>query len=66
MAQNATSNRADVPGADAQAQNAETYEDLYDGFVDGATSGEHRRLRIVDGNFDDGWVASDAVVEVRR
>jgi len=41
-----TSNRGDVPGADDDAQSAETYNRLFDAFIDGAESGEHRKLRI--------------------
>jgi len=41
-----TSNRGNVPGADSQAQSAETYNNLFDAFIDGAESGEHRKLRI--------------------
>jgi hypothetical protein len=43
-----TSNRGDVPGAGDQAQTAERYNDLFDAFIDGAQSGEHRKLRIED------------------
>jgi|APHM01.1.fsa_nt_gi hypothetical protein len=42
------SNRADVPGADDDAQTASTYNRLFDAFIDGATAGEHRKLRIVE------------------
>jgi hypothetical protein len=43
-----TSNRGNVPGADSQAQSAETYNNLFDAFIDGATGGKHRKLRIED------------------
>lgn len=45
---NDNSNRGNVPGADTDAQTAETYNRLFDAFIDGATSGEHRKLRIED------------------
>lgn len=45
---NTNSNRATVPGADDTAQSAEKYNDLFDAFIDGATSGNHRKLRIED------------------
>lgn len=40
------SGRADIPGADGES--AENYNRLFDAFIDGAQSGEHRRLEIVD------------------
>jgi hypothetical protein len=45
---NDNSNRGNVPGADTDAQTAETYNRLFDAFIDGAESGEHRKLRIED------------------
>lgn len=43
-----TSNRATLPGADDSAQIAENYNRLFDAFIDGATAGQHRKLRIED------------------
>lgn len=40
------SSRATVPGANGDE--AENYNRLFDAFIDGAQSGSHRRLEIVD------------------